>query len=214
MLDLFSGRLGWSKPFLARGWEVIAVDLVRPPDTPPGCTFIKADIMNLRYSGDFASNNWFLIENGERRWIGDFDFICASSPCDEFSCWTMKMFQPNPKYPELGIQLFNHTRAICETSGVPYVMENTRGAVQFVGKPVGRCGPFYLWGNGVPPILPQGITKSKWKPKEGRPGNFAPEWNMGKVERKATMATIPPELANCVVDYAEALLRKESPCSP
>ena len=39
-----------------------------------------------------------------------------------------------------------------------------------------------------------------------RPGNFAPELNLPKAERKAKLATIPPELANCVADYAERLL--------
>jgi hypothetical protein len=126
----------------------------------------------------------------------------------------MKMFQPDPEYPALGIRLFNHTRELCEKSGLPYVMENVRGAVQFVGNPAGRCGPFCLWGNAVPPILPQGITKSKWKPKEGRPGNFAPEWNMNKRQRKAIMATIPIELAACIADYAERIVEVKSTCDP
>jgi hypothetical protein len=36
MLDLFAGRLGWTKAFLARGWECVAVDLVEPPEIPQG----------------------------------------------------------------------------------------------------------------------------------------------------------------------------------
>ena len=117
LLDLFAGRLGWSKPFLARGWEVVAIDLVKPPEIPSGVTFIQADILNLRYSGDFTSNNWFLVENGERRFIGDFDAVCCSSPCEQFSIHGMKHFHPNPPYPELGIKLFNHSRSLCEQWG-------------------------------------------------------------------------------------------------
>ena len=89
----------------------------------------------------------------------DFDFICASSPCEEFSVHGMKHFHPNPKYPEMGLKLFNHTRALCEASGVPYVMENVRAAQQFVGQAERHCGSFYLWGNGIPPLIPKGITK-------------------------------------------------------
>ena len=41
MLDLFCGRLGWSKAFLAKGWECVGVDLVEPPEIPQGFRFIK-----------------------------------------------------------------------------------------------------------------------------------------------------------------------------
>jgi len=47
MLDLLCGRLGWTKAFLARGWECVGVDLVEPPEIPQGFTFIKGDILTL-----------------------------------------------------------------------------------------------------------------------------------------------------------------------
>jgi 23S rRNA U2552 (ribose-2'-O)-methylase RlmE/FtsJ len=46
MLDLFSGRWGWSRAFADRGWECVGVDLVEPPEIPQGCEFIHADILN------------------------------------------------------------------------------------------------------------------------------------------------------------------------
>ncbi len=208
MLDLFCGRLGWSKAFLARGWECVGVDLVEPPEIPRGFEFIKSDIMGIGYP-----SGW--------------DFICASSPCEEFSVHGMKHFHPNPKYPENGIRLFNHTREICEAAGSPYVMENVRTAQQFVGKAVNHCGPFFLWGSGVPPIMPQGIVKGLVLGGGGAVlkmiANGATRadikayrqkhdehWNgSGSEARKkstAMFATIPPELANCVADYAENLL--------
>ena len=142
MLDLFSGRWGWSRAFLARGWACTGVDLVVPSEIPDGCEFLQMDAMTL--TADF---------------VREFDFVCASSPCEEFSVHGMKHFHPNPKYPETGIRLFNHTRAICEEAGVPYVMENVRPAQKFVGTAVHHCGPFYLWGSAVPPLMPQGISK-------------------------------------------------------
>lgn len=172
----------------------MGIDLVE--STPPNyCKFLQRDVLAL-------SAEWVREQ--------DFDFICASSPCEQFSVHGMKHFHPNPPYPELGIRLFEHTRSICEASGVPYVMENVRAAQQFVGNAVHHCGPFYLWGTGVPPIIGQGISKAKWRPnaEHGRsaPGNFAPELLLPKNIRKAQLATIPPELANCVSEYAERIL--------
>ena len=201
MLDLFCGRWGWSKAFAARGWECVGVDLVEPPEVPDGCSFFKYNVLEL-------------IQHN----IQNFDFICASSPCEQFSVHGMKHFHPNPPYPELGIRLFNHTRALCEASGVPYVMENVRAAQQFVGRAVHHCGPFYLWGTGVPAILPQGIKKglmTTWIDSKGRIRTQGPQGRAGRpkgentvaasMERTAKAATIPPELANCVADYAERI---------
>jgi hypothetical protein len=210
MLDLFCGRFGWGRAFAARGWEVVGIDLVEPPEIPQGCRFVKGDIL----------------ECGPSLCYG-FDFVCASSPCEEFSVHGMKHFHPNPKYPELGIRLFNHTRWLCESHGAPYVMENVRPAQQFVGNAVNHCGPFYLWGNGVPPLMPQNIKKGMrlGTGYEGFSGKFR-EWTREQkkaarksdpilwassrsAERKeatAKAATIPPELSACVAEYAERLL--------
>lgn len=218
MLDLFCGRFGWGGAFAERGWEVVGVDLVEPPEMPVGCEFIRADISTLRKERDgldisMATMNYML---------GQFDFICASSPCEEFSVHGMKHFHPNPKYPEMGIKLFNHTRALCEATGVPYVMENVRPAQQFVGNAVNHCGPFYLWGTGVPPILPQGIVKgiqlggnakgwAQMTPEQKRAirkTDFMVQYQSGSKERRectAKAATIPPELAACVAEYATRL---------
>src|SRR5437764_3031353 len=141
LLDLFCGRWGWSRAFAARGWECVGVDLMRPDNTIPPCFFVEADVLDL---------------TADSLKIGDFDFIVASPPCENFSVWGMKHFHPSPPWPHLGITLFNHTRAICEMSGLPYVIENVRAAQRFVGNAANHCGPFYLWGTGVPPLLNQG----------------------------------------------------------
>jgi hypothetical protein len=145
--------------------------------------------------------------------VRQFDFVCASSPCEEFSVHGMKHFHPNPKYPEMGLKLFNHTRLICEVSGVPYVMENVRPAQKFVGPAVAHCGPFYLWGNGVPPLLPQGITKGTklWMKREDRKLHdvYYKTGSNSKARKEwtAQVATIPSILANAVADYAELHLQ-------
>jgi hypothetical protein len=143
LIDLFAGRLGWSKGFLVRGWKVRAYDLRLPDmEIPEGVEYILRDIMTLTAED-----------------LRDADFVTCSSPCEEFSVHCMKHFHPNPKPPVMGIKLFEHSRAICEASGKPYVMENVRCAEQFVGRSVTHCGPFYLWGNAIPAVMPAELYK-------------------------------------------------------
>ena len=190
LLDLFCGRWGWSRAFAARGWECMGIDLLEPPEVPNNCCWSNVNVLMVTPS--------FIRD-------GNFDFIVASSPCEEFSIHGMKHFHPNPKYPEMGIKLFNHTRELCEASGVPYVMENVRAAQQFVGRAAHHCGSFYLWGSAVPPIMHQGISKGfKHTEMYGR--------GPRRTSRSWASATIPPELANCVADYAERLLEVEAAC--
>jgi hypothetical protein len=210
MLDLFCGRFGWSKAFAERGWECVGVDLVAPPEIPDGCTFIQRDILTMTADD-----------------LKGFYFICASPPCEQFSVHGMPHFHPNPKYPDLGLKLFNHTREICEASGVPYVMENVRTAQKFVGDAVHHCGPFYLWGNSVPAILPQGIKKGLYigsgaqmrsmtreqvrasrKAARIAAGQWSSSHSKERQDQTAAFSTIPPELSNSVADYAERILDK------
>jgi hypothetical protein len=225
MLDLFCGRFGWGRAFAERGWEVIGVDLIEPPDIPAGAKFVRADILTTSI-GPICGQFYYADSEGSVNSLGNFDFICSSSPCEEFSIHGMKHFHKNPKYPDMGIKLFNHTRFLCEASGAPYVMENVRSAQQFVGAAVHHCGPFYLWGNCVPPIVPQGIKKGfqtggaiiqKLKKIDRhaltnyrRQNNLA--WSSsGSKKRKeftAQVAMIPPELSNCVADYATRVIEQ------
>jgi hypothetical protein len=209
MLDLFCGRWGWSRAFAARGWECVGVDLVEPPEVPQGCRFFQADVLQLQLL--VSSIKFNVLEH--LFWPSGYspDFICASSPCEDFS--TMRNFQPPVPYPELGIKLFKHTRSICEASGIPYVMENVAGAGRYVGRAVNHCGSYYLWGSGVPPILPQNIRKGMTRKamglreKKGQAGWNNRHGQLGQTP-SALVATIPPELANCVADYAERLLEQ------
>ena len=101
MLDLFCGRLGWSKAFLAHGWEVVGVDLVDPPDPwPPDFDFVRADVRHLGFA--FGG---LIVDDGDYRSYGPFDFICASSPCEQFSVHCMKFTKKKDHpYPEMGIE--------------------------------------------------------------------------------------------------------------
>lgn len=205
LLDLFCGRWGWSRAFAVRGWKCVGIDLVEPTETPEGCEFLQGDVLTL--TGD---------------WFHTFDFIVASPPCQQFSVHGLPFTRKTAKYPELGIKLFNHARQLCEASGVPYVMENVRMAQQFVGRAIHHCGPFYLWGSGVPSLMPQGIRKGLRLGKSGFTGEAQREWrrkndptwnpskSKARQEATALIATIPPELANCVAEYAERILEQKA----
>lgn len=149
MLDLFCGRLGWAREFARRGWHCVVIDLVEPESLPERCYFVKANVLAISS----------LAEICRRSGAPRFDFGCASSPCEKFAVWGMRHFHPQPAHPTEGIQLFEHARALFVESGILYVMENVRAAEKFVGRAVMRCGPFSLWGSGVPTLMPQGITK-------------------------------------------------------
>lgn len=250
LLDLFCGRWGWSRAFAKRGWHCIGVDLIEPPEIPSNCEFVCADVLNLRTCNGKVHFATFVDDVFTGNWACRPDAIVASPPCEEFSVHGMKHFHPHPKYPANGLRLFNHTRQLCESAGVPYVIENVRAAQQFVGNAAHHCGPFYLWGNAVPPLLNQGITKkdsframpgnirervlrsqqnikaarqayqhnqelravrSRLHPRrhEIQVGGANHLWSHSEARKLATAnaATIPPELANCVADYFERILK-------
>lgn len=192
-------------------WECVGVDLKKPNEVPNGCEFWRGNVLDLtcigRNVGPMAQIMGML-------WSKPFDFIVASSPCEGFSVHAMAHFHPNPPYPADGIRLFNYTRELCEVSGVPYVMENVKPAQWFVGQARARAGSFYLWGSGVPVLTPQGIVKgANQMRRDGRfrrRGGVDELMYLAKDERAAKLATIPPELANCVAEYAERILEQRS----
>lgn len=197
MLDLFCGRWGWSRAFAARGWECVGVDIlpraIAEEHMPMNCRYYQRDLLTLTRITDLECQ------------FGLFDAAVASSPCENFTLFQLANFHPTPPYPEMGIRLFNHTRSLLEERGLPYVMENVRGAEQFVGRAVNHSGSFYLWGNSVPPLIPKNLRKGMkmdraWCQELGGHGSAKRD------AQTAGFATIPPELANCVAEYAERLL--------
>ena len=82
-----------------------------------------------------------------------------------------------------------------------------------------------FWGNGVPPLMSQGINKGievrQWVQCLRNSGREAPipqtirvEQGSGAGKKRKAMtalwATIPTELSSCVADYAERITEKES----
>ncbi len=132
-IDLCCGRGGWTKAFLAAGFHVVGVDIVRHPSYPRAAEFVLADVR--RFSG------------AEHR---DAVVVLASPPCDEFSRhdqpWTRCLHPPPPD-----LSLVDACRRIAREAETPLILENVRGAQRFIGTAARRWGPFYLWGDGCPP---------------------------------------------------------------
>lgn len=101
-------------------------------------------------------------------------------------------------------------------------MENVRPAQKFVGLAQHRCGPFFLWGPGVPPLMPQGISKNmqlgstrilksmtieeRRAERRKYPMLMSSSGGPERAKQTAAAATIPPELASCVCQFAERIL--------
>jgi hypothetical protein len=211
LIDICSGEWGWSKAFADAGWTCLGIDIKSPSFVPERCVFIRRDIFSITSLHELLA---------ELSWP-KFDFGVASTPCENFSLFQLKNFHPNPPHPELGIRLFMHARSLFENAKIPHVMENVRAAEEFLGASVNKCGPFHLWGNAVPPLMPQGISKgmsigsgnavSKMNSIEKREyrKQFSALQSSGTSEKRkrqtAKWATIAPELAACVAEYAERI---------
>ena len=138
VLDLFSGRGGWSKVFAERGHQVDTLDIA-DQFAPTYCTSIIG---------------W----HPEKK----YDVVLASPPCTEFS----KSSMPWYKNIEPDMTLLEETlRVIIEADPKYYVIENVRGAVPYfteiLDPPVARFGSRYLWGDF--PILWAPHVYGKWK---------------------------------------------------
>lgn len=133
LIDLCCGLGGWSRPWLARGGRAIGFDVER-----------------FDYPGELVIQDVRTLDGAQFRGAA---LIVASAPCQEFSRhdqpWTRAK---NPPPPDLS--LVEACRRIAAESGAPFIMENVRGAQRFIGPRVAHWGSFYLWGDGVPALLP------------------------------------------------------------
>ena len=110
-LDLFCGAGGASRGLQLAGFHVTGVD-IKPQPRYCGDVFIRADALTFNLSG--------------------FDFIWASPVCKEYSI-TKSMWRDRSHPDQVGT-----IRGKLETAGLPYVIENVRGAP--LRNPIMLCG--------------------------------------------------------------------------
>lgn len=138
-IDLCSGLGGWTDGFLAEDFRVIGVDLVASPG----------------YAGDLVLQDILTLDGRRFR---EAMVIVASPPCTEFSRHDMPWTRArHPDSPDLS--LVRACVRIAEEAGAPLVLENVRGLQMWWQQAVWHWGPYYLWGNGVPALMPGDVTR-------------------------------------------------------
>ena len=133
IVDLFCGRGGWTKGFLAAGFEVVGYDIFRHKGYP-GHLIIQ-DVTTV--SGC--------------RWRGKVDLIVASPVCTEFARWGMRCWFKQP--PEPDMSLTEAAIRIAKEARATLLLENVLGARYWLGPEDWRAGSFLFWG-WRPVLLP------------------------------------------------------------
>ncbi|MEU5325639.1 SAM-dependent methyltransferase [Streptomyces parvus] len=152
LLDLFCCQGGAAKGYADAGFDVTGVDLHPQPRYP--FRFVQADAVA------------FVLEHG-----ASFDVIHASPPCQHDSdCQRLR----GNTHPDL----IAPTRTALQATGRPWVLENVRGALPKLDRPVMLCGPMF----GVETYRHRyfetggGFTL----PQPHHPGHTVPQAKMGR----------------------------------
>ncbi len=183
-LDLCNGMGGWTDGAMAAGFDVVGVDIYRHKKYRGA--FIELDLL------DSAG-----VENLIGRFSGVVDLVLASPPCDEFARWDKPACWFPLGRPEPSTELVKACRLIAARLDAPLVLENVRGAQPHLGTAVSHYGPFYFWGDGVPPLLPYvdrrtaKFKNSGWSP--------------------ATRARIPFEIAHHIAAFHSDSISRGEP---
>lgn len=185
-IDLYAGLGGWSEGLLAEGFRVVGFDIeqhVYGEHRYPGQLVIQ-DVLTL-HGSQFKSAA----------------LIVASPPCQFFSYTAMPWsrakalaakVRADPTLLEKELALFRACFRIqkeaSEAAGhhVPLIVENVRGAQEWVGRARWSFGSFYLWGD-VPALMPITVSGVKvggfsWS-DFGKPGYQAQAFN-GQAEKR------------------------------
>ena len=161
-IDVFCGLGGWTEGFLAEGWECIGFDIERHDYGSGGypAQLVLQDALTI-HGKQFASA----------------DCLVMSPPCQEFSYMAMpwsrgkqikRALFGEDEFP-LGYSgsrtkaeltalfdaCFRIQKEAIEASGrfIPLVIENVKGANDWVGRSRANFGSFHLWGD-VPALMP------------------------------------------------------------
>lgn len=155
-IDLFCGLGGWTDGLIAEGYDVVGFDIERHAygDKKYPAQLVIQDVLTI-HGSQFKSAA----------------VILASPPCQEYSYMAMPWKRAKAKAAAIRAdktgaalenlnRLFNACfriqREACEAAGrhIPLVVENVRGATEWVGRARWNHGSFYLWGD-VPALMPQ-----------------------------------------------------------
>lgn len=152
MVDLYSGLGGTSEAFVDDpGWRVIRVE--------------NNEALSFVPHTRIADASWALNLLADER----IEYIHASPPCIDFS----QAFEaPGPRAKREGVdfqpdlsEVLKAKRIIDHLAPKYWTLENVVGAIKWIspilGPPMQILGPFVLWGNIPPLILPDGFSHTK-----------------------------------------------------
>lgn len=170
VLDLYCGLGGWAQAFPSSEYEITGYDIIDFSKEYPG-KFIQSDILKPQK-------------------FPKCEILIASPPCTEFSKTTFptswQSVRKNPPDTKTAIKLFNRVFQVAkQTKPKYYIIENVRGAEQFMGKARMHIGSRYFWGN-FPLFTSRGndiYGKYKLPPSKDRP---------------ALRSKIPPSIASAL----------------
>ncbi len=152
-IDLCCGLGGWTEGLQAEGYDVVGFDIEQ---------HVYGE---LRYPAQLVVQDILTLHGSQFRTAA---LIVASPPCQEYSYMAMPWSRAKAKRAEYlsGIRdvkqltalfdaSFRIQREACEAAGrhIPMVVENVRGAQEWVGPARGKFGSFYFWGD-VPAVMP------------------------------------------------------------
>lgn len=160
-VDLFCGLGGWTEGLLAEGYQVIGFDIERHQygEAKYPAQLVLQDVLTLH-----------------GRQFKDASLIVASPPCQAYSYMAMPWSRAKTMRAEylsgkrdvkeltaLFDACFRIQREASEAAGrhIPMVVENVRGAQEWVGRARWNYGSFYLWGD-VPALMPM-VAKHRAK---------------------------------------------------
>ena len=133
--------------FLAAGYHVIGVDIVKHPDYPKEAEFLQADCETL---------------DGHQ--FTAIHVIWASPPCQEFSRWRMPWTRKRATEPSLKL-IEAAYRIKSEVMPKVFILENVREAQRWLGPAILQRAGRYLWGDVALAPLVEAAAK------ESYPGN-------------------------------------------
>jgi hypothetical protein len=152
-IDLFCGLGGWTEGLLEEGYRVVGFDIER---------HVYGE---HRYPAQLVLQDVLTIHGSQFRQAA---LIVASPPCQEYSYMAMPWSKAKQKRADylsgardvkqltaLFDACFRIQREASEAKGehIPLVVENVRGAQEWVGKSRWHFGSFHLWGD-VPALMP------------------------------------------------------------
>lgn len=147
-IDLCCGLGGWTEGFLLEGWDVIGYD-------------IEEHVYGEhRYPAHLVLQDIRTLDG--RQFKGKASVIVASPPCQKYSYMAMpfsrgkklrqEYLDGTRSIDELN-ELFNNCFRIADEAELPIIVENVRGAQEWLGPSRWNYGSFHLWGD-VPALMP------------------------------------------------------------